>query len=241
VATLHVRNVPEPLYELLRECAETEGRSIGAQAIAFIQQGVMPRASRRAFPRRRRGAFQRFTTPARQVIVRAQEEARAAGAPAVEPSHVVLALLAHGGAAADALASLGVDADTIRAGLARGPGSPPQIPFSADTKRVLEHALRESLGLRHEWIGNEHLLLALASDQLFADVGGEEAVRSSVMQAFARAPAVPWPPPDDRQYLAVDLAGDADDWTTRLNDLAGEGWELMQIVTGRAVLRRANG
>ena len=45
MATLHVRNVPEPIYELLRDCAQAEGRSIGAQAILFIQQGVWPRAA----------------------------------------------------------------------------------------------------------------------------------------------------------------------------------------------------
>jgi len=240
VATLHVRNVPEPLYELLRECAESEGRSIGAQAIAFIQQGVMPRASRRAFSRGRRGPFQRFSNRARRVIVQAQEEARAAGAAAVEPAHLVLGLLEREGGAADALATLGVDAETIRETIARGPGSPSQVPFAAETKKVLEHALRESLALRHDWIGTEHLLLALASDPIFADVGGEEAVRTSVMHAFLRAPAEGWPvPADDRQYLAVDLDGSADEWTARLNDLAVDGWELMQVVDGRAVLRRA--
>src|SRR5436190_1002500 len=134
MATLHVRNVPEPIYELLRDCAETEGRSIGAQAIAFIQQGVLPRASRRPWARPRPGPFQRFTAPARQVIVRAQDEARAAGAVRVEPAHVVLALLGEEGVA-DVLASLGVDAGAIRSALPRGEGSPALVPFAPETKK----------------------------------------------------------------------------------------------------------
>ena len=32
MATLHVRNVPDSLYEALRASAEQNGRSIGAQA-----------------------------------------------------------------------------------------------------------------------------------------------------------------------------------------------------------------
>ena len=63
MATLHVRNVPEPIYELLRECAEQEGRSIGGQAIYFIQQGVLPRGVRR-LPWSRRG-LHRFTPASR--------------------------------------------------------------------------------------------------------------------------------------------------------------------------------
>src|SRR4051794_13162243 len=201
----------------------------------------MPRASRRAFARRRRGAFQRFSSPARQAVVRAQEEARAADAPAVEPAHLVLGLLGEeeGGAAA-ALAPLGVDAEGIRTALGSGPGSPPQIPFAVATKKVLEDALRESLALRHDWIGTEHLLLALASDTVFEGVGGEEAVRAAAMLAFVRAPAEAWPiPGDDRQYIVAELDGGPDDWTTRLNELAAEGWELMQVVDRRAVLRRS--
>jgi plasmid stability protein len=36
VATLHVRNVPEPVYETLRERARLNGRSINAEALAIL-------------------------------------------------------------------------------------------------------------------------------------------------------------------------------------------------------------
>lgn len=240
MATLHVRNVPEPLYELLRDCAEKEGRSIGAQAVAFIQQGVMPHATRRAFRRRRRGAFQRFSTGARDVVVRAEDEARAAGSAHVEPVHVVLALLAADDPAAHALRELGLAVEDLRAGLPQGPGSPPRIPFAPETKKALEGALRESLELRHDHIGTEHLVLALSSDPVFEPVGGAGAVRAAITMAFAHSGAHRGFVPDeaDRQYLVADLSGTAEEWTRWLNDAAADGWELMQIVERRAVLRR---
>jgi hypothetical protein len=147
VATLHVRNVPEPLYELLRECAEREGRSIGAQATTLLQQALMPMAmSRRMMPGpSRRYGFGRFTDAARGVVVRAQEEARAVGATHVEPAHILIALAETKGRARVALAQLDVTADSIRAALEPGPGSPKRIPFGPETKSLLEQALREAL------------------------------------------------------------------------------------------------
>jgi plasmid stability protein len=38
--TLHVRNVPEGLYEALRHRAEAQGTSIGAEAIALLQRAL---------------------------------------------------------------------------------------------------------------------------------------------------------------------------------------------------------
>ena len=140
--------------------------------------------------------------------------------------------------AREALGPLGIDAAAVRAGLAQGPGSPAQIPFAAETKKVLESALRESLALRRDHIGSEHLLLALSSDPLFHAVGGGGAVRAAVTLAAARTGGTPSPPQDDRRYLAVDLTGAAETWTARLNELGDDGWEPMQIVDRRAVLRR---
>ena len=40
MATLHVRNVPDDVYEALRRRAEQEGRSINAQAIAILRRSL---------------------------------------------------------------------------------------------------------------------------------------------------------------------------------------------------------
>src|SRR6266436_4978478 len=44
MATLHVRNVPDELYEELRKRAERDGRSIGAEAIALLRFAIVERA-----------------------------------------------------------------------------------------------------------------------------------------------------------------------------------------------------
>jgi len=57
MATLYVENVPDELYEALRERAKSSRRSIAQEAIALLEQNV-PTASELA---RRRGLMQRAT------------------------------------------------------------------------------------------------------------------------------------------------------------------------------------
>ena len=52
VAVLHVRNVPAELYEELRAEAKAEGRSIGAQAIAVLAEGLAKHRQREEFMER---------------------------------------------------------------------------------------------------------------------------------------------------------------------------------------------
>jgi plasmid stability protein len=42
MATLHVRNVPEDVYEALRARAKSEGRSINAETIAVLREALRP-------------------------------------------------------------------------------------------------------------------------------------------------------------------------------------------------------
>jgi antitoxin FitA len=42
MATLHIRNVPDELYEALRARAEREGRSINAETIAALREVLRP-------------------------------------------------------------------------------------------------------------------------------------------------------------------------------------------------------
>jgi hypothetical protein len=114
--------------------------------------------------------FERFTDRARRVLVLAQQEALGLGHGYIGTEHLLLGLLAEKeGVAAKALESLGVDIAALRAklGKAVGPsgteptGSPPLTPRA---KKVLELALREALGMGHQYIGTEHLLLGIARE-----------------------------------------------------------------------------
>ena len=113
--------------------------------------------------------FERFTERARQVIVRAQEEARGLGHDYIGTEHILLGLIREEeGIAAGALERLEVTAGRVRAEVARivgsGEGTPAQIPFTPRAKKVLELSLREALSLGHNYIGTEHVLLGLVRE-----------------------------------------------------------------------------
>jgi ATP-dependent Clp protease ATP-binding subunit ClpA/plasmid stability protein len=266
VATLHVRNVPDPLYEALRECADSAGRSIGAQAVEILMAALAPHRMgrgvlRRRMPGRRLVRFERFTQKARAGVVFAQEEARGLAHNYVGTEHLLLGLLrVEDSVAARTLARLGVEEQAFRARVEEliGRGTETageQIPFTPRAKKIFELALREALALRHDFIGTEHLLLAIvkegegvAARVLREQQIEEPQVRSVVLNVLAREPRAqferaPAAETEEQAYLAVDLDGGAEQWTERLNGLADEGWELVslqQLGTGtRAVLRRA--
>src|SRR5207302_1558886 len=122
--------------------------------------------------RRKRGyeLFERFTERARQVVVLAQDEARALKHNYIGTEHILLGLLREEeGLAARVLESLDITVEEVRAQVARivGQGdevTTGQIPFTPRAKKVLELALREALSLGHNYIGTEHILLGLVRE-----------------------------------------------------------------------------
>jgi hypothetical protein len=114
--------------------------------------------------------FERFTDRARRVVVLAQEEARMLDHNYIGTEHMLLGLLHEGeGVAAKALEALDVDLEETRAWIVnligRGQSTPSgHIPFTPRGKKVMELALREALQLGHNYIGTEHILLALVRE-----------------------------------------------------------------------------
>jgi ATP-dependent Clp protease ATP-binding subunit ClpA len=113
--------------------------------------------------------FERFTDQARDVVVRAQEQARLLKHNYVGTEHLLLGMLAEQhGLAARALAALDVRLDAVREQIIQiiGPGMHPvsasqPIPFTPRAKKVLELSLRDALQLGSNSIGTEHILLGL--------------------------------------------------------------------------------
>ncbi|MFF9912105.1 Clp protease N-terminal domain-containing protein [Streptomyces sp. NPDC013457] len=111
--------------------------------------------------------FSRFTPRARNVVVASQSEAAAAGNAEIGTGHVALGLLAEPqGIAMHWLNSQGVSAEALREAVT--PTLPPAaeevpglIPYDAAAKKVLELTFREALRLGHNYVGTEHILLAL--------------------------------------------------------------------------------
>jgi hypothetical protein len=115
--------------------------------------------------------FSRFTPRARNTVVAAQEHARAARSDEITPRHLILGLLDDPGSLAMALlAKQGIATEALReaAAITAGEADPPAlIPFNGAAKKALELTFREALRLGHNYIGTEHILLALleAEDQ----------------------------------------------------------------------------
>lgn len=155
----------------MREIAEALGLSHQRVHQIVDEASGVPRHRRLLRTRPRLLRFERFTDPARDVVVLAQDEARALRHNYLGTEHILLALLAvEEGVAAEALRALGVHLDAARAAvreiIGEGETAPPaQLPFTPRSKKTLELALREALKLGHNYIGTEHLLLALSSQE----------------------------------------------------------------------------
>ena len=141
--------------------------------------------------------FGRFTPRARNVVVAAQDEAIAASNDRITPDHLVLGLLAEPEAiAAKVLVDGGVTPESIRSAAAgRLPEpvaeAPDLVPFDAASKKVMELTFRHALRLGHNYVGTEHVLLALleleGDDGLLVGLGVERpAVETAVQESLAR-------------------------------------------------------
>jgi len=114
--------------------------------------------------------FERFTEKAIKVIMLSQEEARRLGHNFVGTEQILLGLVGEGtGIAARTLKGMGVSLLNVRAEvekiIGRGSGFiAVEIPFTPRAKRLLEFAWDEARQLGHNYIGTEHLLLALVRE-----------------------------------------------------------------------------
>ncbi|MGB3301316.1 MAG: Clp protease N-terminal domain-containing protein [Gordonia sp. (in: high G+C Gram-positive bacteria)] len=110
--------------------------------------------------------FNQFTPRARNVAAAAHNEAKAAGNPAVTPAHLILGVLDDPESLASTLLKKGgVDlpalATSLRATLPPAAATPELIPYDADARKVLELTFRQAIRLGHNYIGTEHIVLAL--------------------------------------------------------------------------------
>jgi ATP-dependent Clp protease ATP-binding subunit ClpA len=138
--------------------------------------------------------FNRFTSDARAVVERAQEESAALGHTHLGTEHMLLAIASRGGLPAAlgldhgtlqeavrelspdldaaALAAIGIDLDAVRRAVERsfGPGAlnrarrRAHARFCPQAKRALELSLREAVALGDHHIGSQHILLGLVHD-----------------------------------------------------------------------------
>lgn len=111
-------------------------------------------------------AFKGLAPRARTALTDAVEQARKLEHPAVRPADLLIGLLADPQAlAVHVVTRLGGDPEAIRASLRQtGEGAPAVIPVEPATRTALAKALSEAVGLGHNYIGTEHLLLGILND-----------------------------------------------------------------------------
>ncbi|MFB6773310.1 Clp protease N-terminal domain-containing protein [Streptomyces sp. NPDC056337] len=140
--------------------------------------------------------FSRYTPRARNAVMAAHNEAVAAGATEGLPEHLILGVLTErDGLAAKAITAQGVALDAIReAATAKLPPAadeaPELVPYGPAAKKVLELTFREALRLGHNYIGTEHILLALVEHEngegVLSGLGiGKEPIERYVTEVLA--------------------------------------------------------
>jgi ATP-dependent Clp protease ATP-binding subunit ClpC len=112
--------------------------------------------------------FDKFTNRAKQVIKLAKKEAQRLNHNYLGTEHILLGLLKLGqGIAVNVLRNLNLDYETVRGEVERLVGFGPEIQVYGDpaltgkVKKVFEYANEEAASLNHNYVGTEHLLLAL--------------------------------------------------------------------------------
>ncbi|MCX4553396.1 ATP-dependent Clp protease ATP-binding subunit [Streptomyces sp. NBC_01387] len=175
------------------------GKSMGVTRQA-AQKRFVPKAGGEAPPLDLSQGFGRFTDRAKNVVMAAQNEARAAGHAEIGPAHLVLGLLTQPEAlGAQAVVAQGVRLDDLRQAVtATLPPAvdevPDLVPYDAGARKVLELTFREALRLGHNFIGTEHVLLALLEFEdgngVLADTGVDKAATEVQVASWLASLAV---------------------------------------------------
>ena len=175
--------------------ARRDGRSWSeiSGALGVSKQAVHKRFS---FPT---PTYERFTERARSTFRAGVEAAAALGHGYFGAEHLLLGLFAEPASlAAKALAERGIERDAVEerilAAIPPGPAATEQaeLPQASQISHVLEAALNEALRLGHNYIGTEHLLLALYRDRgavparVLVGLGADEAaIRARLLEMVA--------------------------------------------------------
>ena len=140
----------------------------------------------------------RFTQRVRKVLFLARDEAGRLQHDYIGTEHLLLGVIREGeGVAANVLRRMNLDFDRIQKAIEdavsapMGPVSIGEIPFTPRAKKVLELSIDEARLHNHNYVGTEHLLLALIREgegvaaRVLTELGADhEAVKREVMKAL---------------------------------------------------------
>src|SRR5438093_5632704 len=155
-----------------------------------------------------------FTEHAKSALKLAEEEALRLNHGYVGTEHLLIGVIReYDSVGAAVLRNVGVDLNRARsaAELIVGRGDRPAtsaLGISPGAKRALETSVDEARAMGHDYIGTEHLLLALARKRkdiatgMLASMGvTQQRIRTEVTRTLAQAP--PQPAPGDREPATI--------------------------------------
>jgi len=133
---------------------------------------------------------ERLTEKAQEALQTAAQEAQQRQQQAVEPEHLILALLRQdGGIARSLLEAAGASVSELQPALVSRVERMPrvsgqvQIYLSTELAHALDQAEKEAQGLKDDYVSTEHILLALAENPVLREAG---VTRDSLLQALRR-------------------------------------------------------
>jgi hypothetical protein len=144
-------------------------------------------------------ALRRFTPRARSVLRTATEAARSLGHGEVGTEHLLLGLFEPSGSiAAQVLSEAGITRAEVEGSIGDANAAPrasstvEDPPFSPRAAAAIERAVTEALSLGHNYVGTEHLLLALFGDSeglaaaILGDLGAQrDEFRKQILHKLA--------------------------------------------------------
>ncbi|GAA4870805.1 Clp protease N-terminal domain-containing protein [Actinomycetospora straminea] len=211
-AVLAAEHLGEVADHLIGHFVDQARRSGASWTDIGKRMGVTKQAAQKRFvPKGATGeidmeeGFGRFTPRARNVVVAAQEEARRSHHAEITPAHLALGLLHEPESLAVlTMTALGVSPETVRRTLVgtlppRAPEIGALIPFDAASKKALELTFRQALRLGHNYVGTEHILLALLEQEdgagTLTGLGlGRDAVEGHVVRTLSTLSGAPQDP-----------------------------------------------
>jgi len=167
------QGTPETAYDELHrlvaglppEQLEAAAQALRSLNARFVSPYAGESRSARALPAY--GLFERYTEPARRTIFFARYEASQFGTKAIESEHLLLGILREHWRLSDQLHRRNATASEIREEIEQrkppGPKSSTTVdlPLSMECKLAMTFAAEEAREMKHQHIGNEHLLVGL--------------------------------------------------------------------------------
>ncbi len=182
--------------------------------------------------------LEKFTEKAQEALQEAAELARGLGQQAIEPEHLILALIRqHDGVGRTLLERAGVSAQALEPALVSVVERLPKVsggqPYlSSSLEKALDQAELEADKLKDEYISTEHLLLALADTKPLKDAGAKHDALLQALRQIRGSQRVTDQNPESK-YQALEKYGR--DLTTlaadgKLDPVIGRDQEIRRVI-----------